>query len=425
MPAYFPINVSASRDVQVTIHLHEIFLGDRPRLCWTYLTDGLTELGQQEMALSLLLEDDDSETDFPQTPIRIFRLLADHAQQGKVVVAGQVTKLGKTGLFGYQVLYYLPAIQFEQLPSLDDHLALILVHQQEYDFVRQYGLARLISRMAKLCSCLPYPTWNTRQRPSLFEADHRELTLLGEGFGGRAPIGVLVNEHGLVLDRAQLRSLLVYLRDHNSAIVPCSPCRDADAAVHWHPERDQQGVIALEHAPSRICISFVHLVVGDTSYLGFQEDGALLSLTRADLATLDGQNDAASFIKVGSEESVLSVDYRFGAAWIHPPLLRQIHLNERSGNTLLTRIELSAPFVDEHVQIVTLATEVQHALASAMSEEADSLLLKITLTSDQVSASANIELNPDFVGFLHATLQAVDRHILSDRSATLSLSINP
>ncbi|HAK51875.1 MAG TPA: hypothetical protein DCM54_08235 [Gammaproteobacteria bacterium] len=63
------------------------------------------------MALSLLLEDEDEPDDFPRTPIKIFQLLGDYAKQGRTVTAGEATKLGTTGLFGFRVLFYLPAIQ--------------------------------------------------------------------------------------------------------------------------------------------------------------------------------------------------------------------------------------------------------------------------------------------------------------------------
>ncbi len=128
----FPINLNASTDLKVDIHLHEFFLGDRQRECWTYLTTGLTRYGQKEMSLSLLMEDDDDENEFPKTPIKIFQLLENYARDGNIVDIADATKLGKTGLFGFTALYYLPAIHYEGLPDCDNYLALMLVHQTEY-----------------------------------------------------------------------------------------------------------------------------------------------------------------------------------------------------------------------------------------------------------------------------------------------------
>ena len=98
--------------LEVDIHLHEFFLGDRHRKCWTYLTTGLAKCGQKEMSLSLLLEEDDDENEFPKTPIKIFQLLEKYARDGKTVDIADATKLGKTGLFGFTALDYLPAIHY-------------------------------------------------------------------------------------------------------------------------------------------------------------------------------------------------------------------------------------------------------------------------------------------------------------------------
>ena len=141
-----PLKLNSTSNLEVSIQLHEFCLGDRQRKCWTYLTTGLAKYGQKEMSLSLLLEDDDDEHEFPKTPIKIFQLLESHARDGKTVGIADATKLGKTGLFGFTALYYLPAIHYQGLPDCYIHLSLLLLLHAEYDFVNRHGVTRLRSR---------------------------------------------------------------------------------------------------------------------------------------------------------------------------------------------------------------------------------------------------------------------------------------
>ncbi|MBT5725051.1 MAG: hypothetical protein HOI74_13580, partial [Gammaproteobacteria bacterium] len=164
----FPINANLDESLKVEIHLHQLYLGDRERYCWTYLTRGMKTHQQREMCLSLLVGDEDNIEDFPKTPIKMFQLLAERTRSGRVVVSGDSTRLGQKGIFGFPSLFYVPSIGYEDLPSVDEYLSLILVHQEEYDYARQFGLARFLSRLGKHCSSFPYPTWNTPARPSLF-----------------------------------------------------------------------------------------------------------------------------------------------------------------------------------------------------------------------------------------------------------------
>ena len=66
----FPISVNLDESLKVEIHLHQLYLGDRDRHCWTYLTRGLQTHQQREMCLSLLVDDEADIEDFPKTPIK-------------------------------------------------------------------------------------------------------------------------------------------------------------------------------------------------------------------------------------------------------------------------------------------------------------------------------------------------------------------
>lgn len=126
----FPLvsNIKSAKldgSLAVEVHLHEFFLGDRDRQCWTYLTRGFADHGQREMALSLLIDDAADPNDVSKTPIKMFQLLGERTIERQVDY-GDSTRLGQKGIFGFPGLYYVPAIQYEGLPNLDEYLACIL-----------------------------------------------------------------------------------------------------------------------------------------------------------------------------------------------------------------------------------------------------------------------------------------------------------
>lgn len=421
----FPITQNASDDLQITIHLHEFYLGDRQRKCWTYITKGMTRFGQQEMMLSLILEDDDSEA-YPTTPIKMFSLLADYAQQGRIVTSGEATKLGKTGLFGFTVLFYLPAIQYPTLPAAENHIALVLIHQEEYDFAKRFGLARLISRISKLCSCLPYPTWNTRRRPSLFPQGHDEKSLLSGGYSlpNLSQAMICADQLEISITPEHQRQL-VNLHSGDELTFLVMPSDKSDAVLHW--QDGTTGAVSLGATPHLLGLSFVQFSVGKTANLNLSEDGAIVSITENDIRLISLMTKhqqinpyISVFFDVKSDEAC--IPYQFGAAWITPKLGDDIQLDRISGNNLLEKIRSSAT---EQQNVVALANQIQDTLAAVMSEETDSFHMQLRIERDNFTINGDIEFNPDFVQFLKENLHTIDFSPLDNASATLFFTINP
>ncbi len=165
-----PLVNSTELDTGVTLltYQHWIRLGDRDRPCWSFLTTGLpATLEQQDLVLTLVVEEDDPSTEPPAIPPKLFHLMINHVRQGKPIRAGQSARLGQSGLLGFQALYCLPAIAFHTLPNLSNYLAMILVHEDELVYAKSVGLAALINKLGLQCSAFPYPSWNSRLRPTL------------------------------------------------------------------------------------------------------------------------------------------------------------------------------------------------------------------------------------------------------------------
>jgi hypothetical protein len=425
----FPLKLNASADLVVDIHLHEFFLGDRQRECWTYLTTGLTRYGQKEMSLSLLLEDDDDGEKYPKTPIRIFQLLENHARDGKIVDVADATKLGKTGLFGFTALYYLPAIHYEGLPVCDNHLALMLVHQAEYQFARQYGFTRLLSRIGKFCSSFPYPTWNTRRRPSLFRADHREDSMLNDvdlvllkGLKAELVGDVVL----LVIQTSHKRRLEQYLdqlhTENKAFTLQTSLPLTANACLYWEPEQADPGAYTAPDEVTRIGAAFVMFERANSSSGRIAEDGFLFSLSSQSLNRLMAScgSDEVSGI-VDSSGLKLSFDWRSNSDDPHPAIPYQpragwtdlsdgvtekspdkIRLESVTHNSRNTSDRLDSDHLQHYVEAIRLF------LLSSMLDESEALRLMIGVNISDGTANftvnANMDLNPDFIEFMVAGL---------------------
>lgn len=421
----FPVTANLDGDRTVDIHLHSFFLGDRNRDCWTYVTRGFTAQGQREMSLSLLV-DDDNTGDFPRTPVRMFELLAERTRERKLQ-PGDATLLGQKGIFGFPSLFCLPAIQFEGLPSLDEHLALILVHQEEYDYAKQMGLTRFLSRLGKFCSSFPYPTWNTQARPSLFPDNNRELSLLADAShirAERSSVQLSGDDLSMTLHAADLATLQDAMMTVSSGQVltlctAFSP--DCDASLYWQEGQLETGAYASETRQAGIIGgSFVTLGRSEKSEFSIVEDGFAVSLTdqqwRKLLDALQNQQALSLPLANGEldiyimleEPALLARPYEARATWRRlddepadaPPLKGQVVLgnvsNLMGNNTLEDNV--SKPELQGYL------TQVEHTLAEALSEETNSFHfhLDILIEDGQADPTLSSEqpLNPEFVSFI-------------------------
>jgi hypothetical protein len=294
----FPLSANLDDDLKVVIQLHEFYLGDRDRQCWTYVTQGLAKYGQQEMSLSLLVDDGADPESFPKTPVRMFQLLANRARANKKIRHGDATKLGHKGIFSFPCAFYVPAIQYPDIPELDDTLALILVHQNEYDYARRYGITRFMARLGRFCSSFPYPTWNTQRRPSLFMGDVEEPSLLND-----LPVKAL--PHSYVHQLSDVLQLQLHKDDVKAALESLSKAASdeatsdepsvlstafssrCDAGLYWQEGQDGPGAYAAPEAQSEmIGGSFVAISRNDATGFEVQEDGFALALTAKQIIDL-------------------------------------------------------------------------------------------------------------------------------------------
>lgn len=446
----FPITANLEDSLKVDIHLHEFYLGDRDRFCWTYMTRGMDRYGQAEMALSLLVKDKADKEKFPKTPVKMFELLAKRAADGRLVNIGDSTRLGKSGIFGFPGLFYAPAIQYPDLPALDKHLALILVHQDEYDFARRYGVTRFLSRLGKYCSSFPYPTWNTEVRPSLIENANESSVLTGTRAvdATRSQVQQLDDAVQFRLhpnDAAATLTALESAAASEPVIIKTAYSTQCDATLYWQTDQPEPGAYAApESASNAIGGSFIAFEKSAASASRIVEDGYSVCLGPTQwqtvLSAINNRQGAAFSLDNGQrfvltpiniEKTKAARGYEPVAAWLplvqSPlPTVKQTPEDAADTNTNASAAENtrvvtsgapqnhSAEDLNEAVTRAALAdylARIERTFNDAMSEETATFSFSLLITVDTDGARASVKtdasLNPEFVSFIEATVKTI------------------
>ncbi len=439
----FPVTANLEIPVKVDIHLHSFYLGDRDRHCWTYVTRGMDAFDQHEMCLSLLIEDGDKPEDFPKTPVKMFELLAGRARDGKQVQSGDAIKLGQRGIFDFPCLFFVPAIQFPNLPELDEHLGLILVHDNEYAYARQYGLTRFLSRLGKFCSSFPYPTWNTQIRPSLFQDQWQEESLLA---ADNALMAAHSNVHMKALttservlqlqlhkkDAEQVADLLAALKTDDRGLITTAFSPRCDASLYWQIGQTTPGAYAASEPGSGLVGgSFVEIRFGRKETFELLEDGFGLTLPVTCQPTLvdalrtgqafEHQTEDLRFIvdALDTTARMRARDYSPAARWRtfdSPTAAMQDQTVEPERKTLLQRSPIkrnrvaSTGNISDQV-LEQYLIELTETLAVSLEEETDTfsfeVAIKIRANRAEVKVSElDMTLNPEFIAFIEELIGA-------------------
>lgn len=442
----FPLTANLDDDLKVVIHLHEFYLGDRDRQCWTYITQGMAQYGQQELSLSLLVDDGVDPESFPKTPVRMFDLLAKRIRKdGKKVQQGDATKLGQKGIFSFPCAFCVPAIQYPELPALDDTLALVLVHQNEYDYARRYSITRFLARLGRFCSSFPYPTWNTQRRPSLFVGEAEEVSLLTQK-NAHAVAHSYVHQLSDVLHLqlheddadAALQALLSVAPD-KSTILSTSFSPHCDAGLYWQAGQAAPGAYAAPEANSDM-MGGSFIMVGTDSVTGFhiEEDGYSLMLNDQAISELTAALKQRKAFKCQLGKQLFVMDFLDASPQQHARLYEPVAVwrslqaqasptpvateptpNKpkppetpvpivRAGRFINLTGEKSLVERVDSDQLKLYLQNIEQTLLNAMSEETEAFAFDVTLTiyPDKVSVDLShiADLNPEFLKFVEDTI---------------------
>ncbi|MGV0035936.1 MAG: hypothetical protein ACNYPE_13600, partial [Candidatus Azotimanducaceae bacterium WSBS_2022_MAG_OTU7] len=339
-------------------------------------------------------------------------------------------------------LFYVPSIQYEGLPSVDNYLSLILTHQQEYDFARQYGLTRLLSRLGKFCSSFPYPTWNTPTRPPL-PSNMLEPGILPDpshvlaGHSYAHQLGSVLQLQLHQNDADQVQKALAVLQQGQAAVINTAFPLGCDAILCWQEGQKLPGACTAQEASIKMLGGgFVSLGFSQHAGLSIQEDGFSIAFTETDWDSLcnairneqpyktalpDGTRFVLNYVDVTARS--VARPYKPGVVWKNleqqattttpettPSNVKAGAFDNLAGVTSLTESVSLA-------ELLAYIGRIESTLSAAMSEETDSFLLELDLkiTPDEVSVRplANIDLNPDFDAFIVDTIQRIKPCLVS------------
>ena len=246
------------------------------------------------MCLSLLVDDQGDTEDFPKTPIKMFQLLAERTRSGRMAVSGNSTRLGQKGIFGFPARYFtflLSSMKSSTLRRLSQ--SLILVHQEEYDYAKQYGLTRFLSRLGKYCASFPYPTWNTAARPLLLPSTTRALSILSDASYVLADYSY-AHQFGSVLqfqlhqkDAGKVKKALSALQQGQVAVIKTAFSPRCDANLYWQEGQEVPGAYGAQEATTGMLGgSFISLGFSQLAALSIEADGFSVILSETDWASL-------------------------------------------------------------------------------------------------------------------------------------------
>ncbi|MBU6454747.1 MAG: DUF3480 domain-containing protein [Cyanobacteria bacterium REEB67] len=171
--------VEANSQVKVKIYRHKVAATKNQQEAWTYVTEGLAPLGQEEIVLTVLKRANDDDQDYPQLPIKLFDSISQLARQHKTVSAGGYTEFRTSGFLGIQFkgLLYAPVPTMLGVPLPSKCVAMVPITAEEMDVYQTAGASRLMARLGRQADFFPCPTWCDRDRQSAFsDAEIAEMT---------------------------------------------------------------------------------------------------------------------------------------------------------------------------------------------------------------------------------------------------------
>lgn len=137
--------------------------------CWSYVSAGLSALGQKEIVFTVKREPGEGDQDYPRDILGFYGLVHDLASEGKIVDSGDVTTFadGSAGIFGdarWKGVLYTDALSLEGVDMTAPHLAGIVVTSGEVRVAHAMGVTRVLSLLGSVNLFYPTTPWLDRKR---------------------------------------------------------------------------------------------------------------------------------------------------------------------------------------------------------------------------------------------------------------------
>lgn len=259
---------------------HELLLSGHTSVCWTALTQGLRNLGQREIAISV---PDPNENPFPGGLLDFFATVGRLAQEGRFVGPGDITAFGLPGPFdfgGFVGAIYSPATSEHDVPVPPHALQAILLREGEVEMAALCSTWRVLARIGEGARYFPWPFWSDPARPTAYQVGDAQRSVLSQVRPllkcGR--LDASLDGSGLVLTISDndAKNVAAGLGTQQFAVIVPEPDPTALATMVWAP--DQSDARAISADPARttfVSVRFLIVLVGQSEKdeVYRQEDG--------------------------------------------------------------------------------------------------------------------------------------------------------
>ncbi|QVM08161.1 hypothetical protein D8B26_002854 [Coccidioides posadasii str. Silveira] len=214
--------------------------------CWTYISAGLTTVGQKEVIITIQRRvKTEGEGDFPRDPLRWFESLYAFAKLGDVVHEYQHTGVHVPNFLGRPDVKRIVLCDFHPIDNIPasyfpaECLQAIPLTEPEDAVSRRYGVSRVLSHLGASHRWFPFPPWFSRDRGSCIKLADMEgsvkdkfhcVTVRGVSAVKRGPdVTLHVSKEAAPL----LRAALATTNADESFSINTVPFKDADSGLLW------------------------------------------------------------------------------------------------------------------------------------------------------------------------------------------------
>jgi hypothetical protein len=144
--------------------------------CWTFLSQGLVNYGQKEVAFTVKK----TSNQYPEDALRWYSLLLSFAKQQRTVDSYDITEFRSASFLGHsdiRMILYMPHQVFSGLTLAQQalfpqsHLHAIPLTSHEYQVYKEDGVLRVLTNLARATRYYPFPPWFDPTRPSLVHSN--------------------------------------------------------------------------------------------------------------------------------------------------------------------------------------------------------------------------------------------------------------
>lgn len=283
----FPITIELiPKKLSVIVDEHNIpvTMGNNNVRALSYLSTGLSQVGQQELFFVLKTNQIDVNNILPE-PLHFFEQVYQFAAQGRVVKAGDITQFGQKDMWGWKGILYVKSPLHLQKKLPKDCLTMVLLSLEEVQAVPNFGALRILSMLGKQARYYPFPYWTDHHRANLLIRELKD-SLLSRVNRINLPEAVVtsVNNSHIYLKVARQLSLDVSEQSFPSSVpigILPSLATEADACLTWSFDSNTPEAITLPNSKGSIISGCLLVLIGEQEQSSSRvlEDGFALLLT--------------------------------------------------------------------------------------------------------------------------------------------------